>query len=499
MSANAVTMSKREARRSDPDRVPFGRLIAWSSSHAAQGANFLILGYFTIYCTDTLKLSALVVGVLLLVSKFIDAIGVLIAGWIVDRSPETRWGKARPYDLAIVGIWVATAVLFATPAALGEAGKYAWVFVTYLLITAIFTPLFLANQPLFLARAFGTRGAYTRATTSSAIVIGIVALAVGITFPILLQGVGKSPSGWAMLVLAYAVPLTVFGLFRFFFIRETHPTERASTRATFRDIRTVLATNPYIWSVAGIQFIVAILGNIGGLTYYYRYIVGNLALQGVFGIINILALPLFLAFPRLIKRFSVSKLIAAAAVIGIFGYLVYSFAGANIPLLAVAALLTAIAALPISFLLPILIVDNATFNEWKGNRRLESVGGGITAFAMNTGGGVAAGLLGIILGLSGYDGALSVQRPSATLGIIASTSWVPAALSVIAVVVALRYHRFEKQLPVMTAEIDLRHLNVATPTPLAPTASSIAGTVTTAESVPADADEAEGENRRVRE
>lgn len=456
-TAKISASEKRQLKRADPSRVSFGRLVAWSSSHAAQGANFLTLGFFSIYCTDTLGLSAPIVGLLLLISRIVDAVGALVAGYLVDVAPKTRFGKARPFDLAIVGIWGFTAIMFSTPGNWGDVSKYVWVFATYLLVTAVFTPLFNANQPLYMARAFGNRDAYARLSARSGLIIGVVSLAAGVTVPLLVNQAGKSPTGWSIIMISIAVPLGVFGLVRFFFIREKFETEAAtSPRIRVKDIFLVLRTNPYLWLVAIIQLIGAIVGNVGVGAYYFRYIVHNVGLLGILGILNILVLPLIAALPPLIRRFSVSRVITVTALIGAVGYSVFSFAGAQIPLLVVGALLTAIGSLPTSFLITILIIDNATYNEWKGHRRLESVGGGIGSFAMSTGSGVAAGLAGLVLGLVGYDGTRSTQTPGTITGIIVLTSWIPAAFSILLAVVALFYHRFERRLPAITASIQVR-------------------------------------------
>ena len=465
---------RRQAKRQDPDRVSFGRNVAWSTSHASQAGSVIILGYFAIYCTDTLGLNPAIVGGLLLASKLVDAVGVLLSGYIVDRSPNTRWGKARPFDLAIVGVWIFAAIMFSTPAGFSDVGKYIWVFASYLMVSAIFTPLFLANQPLYLARSFVSRGAITKVTSFSGIIIGLGGVIVGISFPIFAQSAGKSPAAWAALVVAYAIPLAILGVVRFLTIREIHDTESSQLpRVTFRDIRKVLATNPYLWGVAGIQLVASIGGGAGGLTYYYRYIVGNIALQGILGALAILLIPLFIAVPALIRRFSVSKLIAVAGVFGVVGASMYGFVGSNIPLLIVAAVLTAASSLPVAFLLPILIIDNSTFNEWKGNRRLESVGGSITAFAMNAGAGVAAGIAGFVLTTTGYNGKFDTQTPAAIGGIVAITAWIPAAMSVVIVVIALFYNRFERRLPTITKEIDLRRVTSGMTPLITPAGSTV--------------------------
>ena len=457
MSSTTERATRREAKRLDPTRVSFGKLVAWSSSHASYAANVLFLGFFTIYCTDTLQLSAPVVGLLLLLSRFVDAVGALVAGWLVDVAPETRFGKARPFDLAIVGIWIFTAVMFSVPGGLGEVAKYVWVFISYLLVTAVFTPLFNANQPLYMARAFANRDVYTKLSARSGLIVGAVALLAGVSVPILVQQAGKTPEAWSIVSICVAAPLAVFGLLRFFTIREIRNTEAAdSPRVRMRDIMLVLRTNPYLWMLSSITLLGSVVGSVGVGAYYFRYIVGNLAIMGVFGIVNILALPVLALLPPLVRRFSVSRVIAGFSLIGALGFSLYAFAGANIPLLLIAALLTAVGALPASFLATVLVIDNATYNEWKGNRRLESVGGGVQSFAQSAGSGLAAGLAGLVLGVVGYNGAHNTQSATAIGGIVLLMSWIPAGLSVLVCVIALLYNRFERRLPELTEQIEFR-------------------------------------------
>lgn len=449
------------------ERVGFGKLLAWSSSHASQAGNVLLLGLFTIYCTDTLGLNPAIVGVLLLLAKIIDAVGVLLAGYLVDAAPETRWGKARPFDLAIIGIWVFTALVFAVPAGFGEVGRYIWVFVTYLFVTAVFTPLFTANQPLYMARVFRTRDAYTRISARSGVLIGLIGLLVAIGSPVAAQAAGKSLSGWAVLGVAFSLPLLVMGIVRFFTVKEAVDIEPSTLpKVRFADIRKVLTTNPYLWAVAGIQLFIAVLTNFGAGTYYFRYIVGDLSLMGLLGLTNLVMLPLLLLFPVLVRRFSISRIISFTALLAALASIVYAFAGANLLLIVIAGLLVNAGATPIAFLLPVMIIDNATYNEWKGNRRLESVGGGITAFSAQVGAGLAAAFAGIVLQITGYDGTASTQSPTALGGIVFLISWLPAGLSVIVAVLGVFYHRYERRIPAITAEIEVIRAQAAVPTTL---------------------------------
>lgn len=74
-------------KKSDPNHLGFGRLMAWKSSDiAVAGVNVIVLSYLSIYCSDTLGIDPMVVGTLLMVSKIIDAITDLFCGWLVDNT-----------------------------------------------------------------------------------------------------------------------------------------------------------------------------------------------------------------------------------------------------------------------------------------------------------------------------------------------------------------------------------------------------------------------------
>ena len=93
-------MSKKKADRAD--RVPFGKLLAWQTRPISLGAVTIIIGYLSMYCTDTLGMPAALVGTILLASKVFDGVTDLFAGWLIDNT-NTRWGKARPVSYTHLG------------------------------------------------------------------------------------------------------------------------------------------------------------------------------------------------------------------------------------------------------------------------------------------------------------------------------------------------------------------------------------------------------------
>ena len=123
-------MAKKEK---DPKKVGFGKIVAWNSRAISQGIGLMVLGYLTLYCTDTLHLEPALVGTLLVVSRLLDGVTDVVAGFLVDRT-DTKWGRGRPYEWCIIGLWACIWLMFTCPPALSVVAKCAWVLCMHWLI-----------------------------------------------------------------------------------------------------------------------------------------------------------------------------------------------------------------------------------------------------------------------------------------------------------------------------------------------------------------------------
>ena len=99
-------MSKKQ-KIHNPNNVGIFKSITFSSRSASNAVAAVVMGYLTFYCTDMLSMPASLVGTLLLATKIFDGFTDLVAGFIVDKT-HTKLGKARPYEIAIVGVWLST-------------------------------------------------------------------------------------------------------------------------------------------------------------------------------------------------------------------------------------------------------------------------------------------------------------------------------------------------------------------------------------------------------
>lgn len=448
-------MAKRE-RIQDPSKVPFGQLLAWNTRPIALGAITIIIGYFSIYCTDTLGMNAALVGTLLMASKILDGVTDLVAGYIVDNT-KTKWGKARPYEICIILAWLCTVLLFSARTEWSTVIKSVWIFVMYTLVFSIFSTFLNAAESPYIIRAFGNKEAVTKVSALGGIFVTFGCMIVSISFPILMGSLATSDKGWSKLMLIYAIPLALIGILRFIFVKEKYTEEDAlSDRVSFKDMFTMLKTNRYAWCLAGVNGVTQFIAGLGAATYYFTWVVGDITKYSTLQIFSIVSLFAMLAFPMIIRKKSANYLIFVGAILGIVGYVLNFFAGSNMILLIVAFLLGGVAVLPGSYLRSVLIMDIAKYNEWKGLAPMEATAAALANFFGKVFTAFGSFILGVLLSVSGYVGTAAAQSGSAMTMIRMLYSFIPAAAMVVMLLCSLVYNKLDKQLPQIEADLAAR-------------------------------------------
>jgi len=428
------------------DKVGAGRMVRWQSREISKTAVVLISGYLTIYCTDTLQMPAALVGVLLVASKVLDGITDVIAGYIVDKT-QTRWGKGRPYEVFIVGLWLCTWLMFSCPPEFSLVAKSAWVFVMYAFVNAVCLTFLNASNTVYMVRAFNKQKQYIAISSYGGILSMLSGVMVNVSFPMLMGTIATSAAGWSRLIALYAVPLGIFGLLRMFTVKEKYESDvkAAGEKMKFNDSITVFKTNHYIYIIAIMSLVFNVVANMGVNVYYFTYIVKDVGVMGVLAITTLVILPISLLFPTFLKKISIARLIIIGFLIMAAGFFLNFIAGANIPLLMVANLFTGAGQVPVSMLLPLMIIDCAEFNEWKGIRRMEGTMSSLIGLAQKIGAAVGAGLLGVLLSASGYTGAAETMPNSAITMIRMLFSLIPMVLYLL-VAVTMRFYKLDKNI-----------------------------------------------------
>lgn len=411
------------------DKLHLGKFLAWKGRDVSSSAvQVIVLGYLMLFATDTLHLSPAFVGGLLMISKIINAITNLFAGFLVDNT-NTKLGKGRPYEIAIIGVWICTVLLFSCPPEWSTTVKSIWIVIMYFFIFSVFNSLLTAAQTPYMIRAFPSRNQVIKVSSYGGVISMLGAMIVSITFPIMMGKLATSGAGWNKIILIYAIPLCIIGILRFIFVKEDTSiyAGASSEKIKINDIVTMFKVNKFLWFYAGMIGLFNIIQGMVVQAQYFKYVVGNISLQGIMGFLTILMLPIMFFFPKLMKKLTVSQLIQYSAIISGVGYLINFFAKDSIPLLIVGSLLSGLAVLPLSYLGNVIIMYLAGYNEQIGLQRMEGSTNVSVGFVGAVFNGIGTGLVGLLLGISGYIGSANVQSESALFMIRSVYALIPLA------------------------------------------------------------------------
>ena len=443
------------------DRLPLGKFLAWKSSDITSAGVFLIVTtYMTMFCTDHLGMAPLVVGNIILISNVIDFFTDLLAAYVIDNT-KSKWGKARPYELGAVGMTVCATLIFATPSGWNDTLKIVWVFCMYTFLFGVFNTFRSSANVPYLIRAFdNNRTLIGKVSSYGGIVTNMGSMVVSLTFPKLMANLATSDGGWTTLILIYMIPLTVLGLLRFIFVKENPAidAQQVKDKVNFKDIWTMVKKNGYAWLYLLIMFFFQTIQSIGALSYYFKYIVGDVGAAGLLSIMSFVLLPTMFLFPVLMKKLCASQIIALGAVLSCLGYVVNYFAGASMTMLIIGSIITSFAMLPISYLGNMVQMDLCSYNQYLGLPRMDaSLGALFNGFGTQLGQGFGGWLLGFALTCAGYvaaEGDAIVAQPESAITMIRMLySLIPLALMAMLAVVAFMLSKLNKKMPEIEAKI----------------------------------------------
>ena len=451
---------KTKNRKDNPGRVGVLKFWAWSARDLSLAANFIVLGFVSMYCTNALNMPPILMGTLLMASKIVDAVTDLLAGYIVDRT-NSKWGKGRPYEFAIIGVWLCTWLLYSAPAEAGTTVKAIWVLTMYIFVNAVFTTLLHASGNPYMVRAFGKNEQRVKLASFGGIIIMIASIVINMLFPMAMARVATSAAGWSKMIAMFAVPLAVIGILRFFFVKETEKVETNSEKVTLKDVFAVLRKNKYVYMVVGLQLIYSLVTGTGVAVYYYTYVVKNLEVMGIISAASVIVVPVMAFFPLILKKISMGKMVQIGCIVYALGSFVTFISGGSIPILLAATVIIGIGTLPITYLLNLMALDCGSYNAYMGRQRMDGTIGAIKGFASKLGGACGSGLLGVMLSLGGFDASVESQSQGANFAISALYGLIPGILFVL-MAIMLIFYTLDKKMPEINRVLESRNAETVT-------------------------------------
>lgn len=450
-------------------KLKFNEKLAYGLGELPNAMVSVLGAFLTLFYTDKIGLLPGVVGTMFFISKLLDGISDLIAGTIVDHT-RSKWGKARPWLLWLsVPTGLALALIFFVPQDTSPTAQLIYAFVTYNLYnTVLFTMVGCAKNALM---ALMTQRAEDRMSLSkynTLLGLGCVMVATSVTLPFI-NKMGGNVAAWRIVFVVYGIITALALLFAFANSKEHVQAVEATNKSTektvnfFEALKMFIHNKYFVFALAiffGVQFSTQI--NSVTQTYFYIYSMNDESLVSVMNIVSLIPMIIgVIVLPDImLKKFGKKKMACIGAGVHLITSLIIALSAAlgNIPLMIVATVLKNFSVGAISVPVGILSADAVDYGEYLTNKRLEGVGNAVITFGQKLSTGLAAGVLGWVLQLTGYT-ANQVQNVQTILGINILFCYLPAIIfAVIILSFKFVYHYDEEEAEVL-AELAKRKQN----------------------------------------
>lgn len=455
-TASAQTLVGEDLQTAIPTdtTLPKAFSLRFSTRGIALALNVIVLLQLTFYSTDVVGLAPGLVGVLFLAAKLFDGFTDLVAGVIIDRT-NTRWGKARPYELFIIPLWLLTVAIFSTPA-MSTFWQATYIFVLYALINSVCATFLNASEAVYLKRSVRGEVQHAKVLSRQGVLIIFMAAIGSIMLPQLMASWGTQPGGWTMIALVYGIPFMIIGLIRFFTVKELPEDdtdrvteERLGLGATVR----ALFQNKFVFIFTAMvllaNIVIAASAIVG--TYYFTYILGNVGLMSLVSAAGILVPVVYLLFPLAVRTIGAMNFARIGLVLAIVGYLMVFLAPRSLPMVVIGQVLGSFTTV-ITMLVAFFMIQAMTYGEWKTGKRIDAVTNSLSSFASKVGSGLASALVGFAMAAVGYDGTLGQQSAAAESAIIQLYSLMPLLVSVAMLGLSF-FYTLEKHIPAIQRDL----------------------------------------------
>ena len=414
--------------------------LGYGSGDLAGNMVYAFLSSFVmLYLTNTVGLNPGIIGTLIMVSKLFDGVSDIFFGTMIDKT-KSKLGKARPWMLyAYIGCAVTLVANFAIPASLGRTAQYAWFFIAYTMLNAVF---FTANNIAYASLVtFCTRNSKERVEMGSfrfifAFSTSLIIQSVTVQF---VRALGNGASAWKTVAIIYAVIGLIVNTISVFSIKELPEEELAKDKDqeekySLIEAAKLLVSNKYYLMICGTyvcQQIYSAMLNMG--IYYMIYILKNEDLYSVFSwAINIPVIIAMCITPMLVERMKgLYRMNLAGYILGTAGRVGVIIAGymGSVPLMIAFTAVAALGMAPWQGDMGAVVASCSEYTWLTKGKHIDGTMYSCTSFGTKIGGGIGVALCGWLLDISGFVKTSAVQPTSCINMFHVMYLWIPMLLS----------------------------------------------------------------------
>ena len=427
-------------------------IVGYGTGDIAGNVVYAFLSSFVmIYLTNTVGLNAGIVGTLIAVSKLFDGITDVFFGSMIDKT-KSKMGKARPWMFwGFFGCAITLFGVFAIPTNLGEKAQYAWFFIAYTLLNAVF---YTANNI-----AYSALTALVTKNSKERVQMGSFRFIFAFSTSLLIQTItvgavdalGGGAVGWRNIAIIYCILGVITNTLAVFSVKELPEEELESENAsddekqddklTLIQAAKLLFTNKYYLMICGVYILQQLYGamiNIG--IYFMTYVLHNKNLFGAFSwAVNIPLIIALVVTPTLVEKskgmYKINKYSYMIATVGRLLVVVAGYMG-SVPLMLAFTALAALGQGPWQGDMNAVIASCSEYTYLKTGKRVDGTMYSCTSLGVKIGGGLGTAIAGWMLDLSGFiNGDNAIQPDSYINMMYFMYLWLPFILDLLITVI----------------------------------------------------------------
>ena len=417
--------------------------IGYGSGYIAGNVVYAFLTFFVmIYLTDTIGLNPGIIGTLMAVAKIFDGISDIIFGSLIDKT-HTKMGKARPWMLwPYFGCGVCLFAIFAIPTSWGQVAQYAFFFIFYVVLNAVF---YTANNI-----AYSALTALVTKNENERVQLGSIRFVFAFTTSTIIQAVtfalvahfGNDAAAWRIVALIYVAIGIISNTVSVLSLKELPADEldqtndkniqAATEKYTLREAAGLLIRNKFYLLILGVYLLTQLYSAFTGVgTYYMTYVLGDANLMGKFAtalnipmIIGLLLVPTIVA--KLGGMYKINYSGYALATIARILVIVGAYMG-SVPMMLAFTAIASLGMCPLQGDLNAVIASASDYTYLTTGKRIDGTMYSCTSLGVKIGGGLGTAISGWLLAAAGFiEGGAAVQPDSVITMLNVMYLWLPA-------------------------------------------------------------------------
>lgn len=446
-------------------KLSWGTRIAYGCGDTAcnvvWGAVSTIL---TLFYTDYVGISPVIVGLVMLLSRCFDGVSDIIMGFIVEKT-NSKWGKSRPWILwSSLPFAISIILLFTVPQTT-ESLQFLYLFVTYNFCTTIcYTAINLPYGSLstMMTRISMEQGMLCIVRMAMSPFGKIIA--VSFTLP-LVHILGNDQMAWVKTMSIWAILAFILLVICFWKCEE-----RVNVRAKIKNPQKIpmkkalraLLSNKYFYIALSFWMMQNVIACTSGtmLPYYCKYIFHDDSLFGFLFMTEtlIMIVVTLLVCPVLLKKYGKRNMSLGGAIIALIGHLIYCLNPLDFNWVVMSCVVRGIGLAPLNSVIFAFLGDVVEYGQWKTHVRQEALIFAGGSFGAKVGSGVATAIMTGLLQMVGYvssNTGIAVQ-PQAVIDMIVDVYMYGLLIVWIIVIISLLMYKLDKLYPMIMKDLIMR-------------------------------------------